>query len=288
MAGDPASGGIGGLGGLGSIGSPSAVGSAVRATPIVALAAVLVGVDRLPEPARRSLAFEYGDPTLLTAYTAPFVHFSTSHLIGNVAVLLLAGGTLAHLCWRARSPWLFVGALAALASTLPVALTLLNLAVPRPGVTYGFSGVNMALVGFLPVGVVRTVEWRLGRTVSPWLLVAWFAVSTAYIAALAVPASPGSTAVVALSLAVAVLAAGRLVVHERRPGADRLAARRLVSDPSVVVGVGAWVGLVTIGFPRVELVDGAVTNVYVHFLGYALGFTTAYLAHELELVDERP
>ena len=282
MAGDPASGGIGSIGGLGSIGSPSAVGSAVRATPIVVLAAVLVGVDRLPEPARRSLAFEYGDPTLLTAYTAPFVHFSTSHLIGNVAVLLLAGGTLAHLCWRARSPWLFVGALAALASTLPVALTLLNLAVPRPGVTYGFSGVNMALVGFLPVGVVRTVEWRLGRAVSPSLLVAWFAVSTGYVAALAVPASPGSTAVVALSLAVA------LVVHERRPGADRITAGRLVSDPSVVVGVGAWIGLVTVGFPRVALVDGAVVNVYVHFLGYALGFTTAYLAHELELIGGRP
>jgi hypothetical protein len=31
-----------------------------------------------------------------------------------------------------------------------------------------------------------------------------------------------------------------------------------------------------------------VTNIYVHFLGYALGFMTAYLGHEWHLVGDRP
>lgn len=268
----------------GSGGRVDRVRDTLQAAPVVVLAGALVGIAQLPESARRGLSFEYGDPTILTAYTAPFVHFSPSHLLGNVAVLLLAGFALSHLSRRARSPWLFLGALTVVISTLPAAVTLLNLAVPRPGVTYGFSGVNMALVGFLPIAVVRYAEWRLGRRIDAALLIAWFAASTGYVAAVAVPPSPITAGVIGMSLAVVVAVVARALALGV-PGSVPFS--RLASDPSVVAGVGVWLALLVVGFPRVSVVDGTVTNVYVHFLGYALGFTTAYLAHELEFVGAR-
>lgn len=254
------------------------VHTVIRLVPIAALAAVLLGVSRLPEPFRRSLVFEYGNPTVLTAYTAPFVHFSSSHLTANVAVLLVAGGTLAHLSGRGRAPWLFVGVFVALVSTLPIVVTLLNLAVPRPGVTYGFSGVNMALVGALPVAVVEYVDSQLDGRTDARLLVAWFTASTGYVAAVVVPLSSGSAIVIALSAGVVLVVSVQLLVG----GIDASSFfGRLPSDRSALLGVGAWGILVAVGFPRATVIDGTVPNAYVHFVGYAIGFITTYLAYEL-------
>lgn len=53
------------------------------------------------------------------------------------------------------------------------------------------------------------------------------------------------------------------------------------------MGIGAWLLRLALAFPRVVVRDGSVVNVYGHFLGYSLGFMTAYLAHEWELLGSR-
>ena len=49
----------------------------------------LVAVFTLPRATRRSLAFAYTDPTLLSAFTAHYVHLGADHLLGNLAGLLV-------------------------------------------------------------------------------------------------------------------------------------------------------------------------------------------------------
>lgn len=50
---------------------------ALSAVPVALLA-----VFSLPLETRRSLAFDYVDPTLVTAFTAHYVHLGTAHLVG--------------------------------------------------------------------------------------------------------------------------------------------------------------------------------------------------------------
>lgn len=260
---------------------------AVALIPAGVIISIIIGVFGLTESTRRALSFAYADPSLRTAYTAPFVHFSAAHLAGNVAAFLLVSGAFYALSGHTRPPWLFLSALVAALSIFPVTLSLLNLAVPRDAITYGFSGVNMALVGFLPVAVGRYIEARRGRPIDTTLLLAGFFLSISGIAMLAVPRSALAFAVGTAGLALSVLFGGSFVRHERRLANSQDRWRTTASDPAVIVGIGTWGLLLATAFPQTVATGGSVTNVYAHFVGYALGFMTAYLAHEWELFENR-
>lgn len=255
--------------------------------PVGVIMSIIIGVFGLTESTRRTLSFAYADPSLRTAYTAPFVHFSATHLAGNVAVFLLVSGAFYALSRHTRTPWLFLSALVAALSIFPVTLSLLNLAVPRDAVTYGFSGVNMALVGFLPVAIGRYIEAKRRRPIDTTLLLAAFFLSISGIAMLAVPRSALTVAVGTAGVALSVLFGASFVRHERRLENSRDRWRASASDPVVIVGTGTWILLLATAFPQTVAAGGSVTNVYVHFVGYALGFMTAYLAHEWEFFENR-
>jgi len=59
---------------------------------LAAVPVVLCAVFALPESTRRSLAFAYAEPTVLTAFTAHYVHLDVGHLAGNVAGYILLAG----------------------------------------------------------------------------------------------------------------------------------------------------------------------------------------------------
>ena len=258
--------------------------------PIVAVAALLVGVYSLPAPVKREFVFDYGTPTLLTAYTAHFVHFSVAHLAGNLAAFVLVAGTMYALLVRAGGRRVFFVFGATLFIAFPVTLSVLNLAVPRDGVTYGFSGLNMAISGFLPVAIATHVERRLDRPVDGAVLLVAFFASVGYIAAIALPRSTHSNAVALVAVGVVLGSALRYDVSFRSglSFVRRCLGRFGGPEALSTVGVGVWAVLLSAGFPETVADESAVTNIYVHFLGYALGFTSAYLAYEWRLVGDRP
>ena len=163
----------------------------------------------------------------------------------------------------------------------------LNLAVPRDGVTYGFSGLNMAFAGVLPIAIVRYVESRLRRPIHTTLLLSSFFVSIVYVAVVGIPRTELSVAVIAACVAFGAgfgLLFWLSYADQLRPLDDRPP----VVDALFVIAVGAWVAHLSVGFPDTAVGNGNVINIYVHFLGYAIGFTTAYLSHEWQLLGERP
>lgn len=258
-------------------------------SPVVAVTVLLVGVYTLPTALQRELVFEYGTPTLATAYTAHFVHFSATHLVGNLAAFVLAAGTIYTLSVRADRRRIFFAFGATLLIAFPVTLSALNLAVPRNGVTYGFSGLNMALVGFLPVVIATYVERQLGYPVNGVVLLTAFFASVGYIAAIAVPQVPRSSALAAVTVTVAVsIARNYRRVQASRSVTGGRADGNWGIGTLIAVGFAVWAVLLSIGFPETVATGGTITNIYVHFLGYALGFTTAYIAYEWQLVCERP
>ena len=280
----------------------SALFAHARASDLVPLAAVpvvLLAVFTLPEATRRSLAFTYTEPTLLTAFTAHYVHLRIEHLAGNLVAYVLLAGIGYLLATAGRQRRLFFTAFATFCLVFPVALSALNLAVPRNAVGFGFSGVNMAFAGLLPLLLAAfarehlpasrsdqdsIVVASLSDSVPVRVLPPVFLVSVGWMGTLAVPT--GLNVAGAAGPAVALVGGGWLLwtVTSVAPGGLRSLAwvpRRLIGTPGYgdlfVVGVVLVVAYPVAGFPADPTGDGRVLNLYVHLLGYALAFIGPYV-----------
>lgn len=246
---------------------------------LLAVPTVLIAVFSLPESTRWSLAFAYADPTLRSAFTAHYVHLDLGHLAGNVAGYCLLAGVGYALAALGDARRFFLTALATFLLAFPFALSALNLAVPRDAVGFGFSGINMALAGLLPL-----LLWTYGRErfvpgASPRALPAAFFALVGWIALLALPLS--TTGVGLAGLATGVGGALLAVLYASSAGVPIRATARedvvtIASRPGegdlFVAGAVLIVGYPVAGFPADPTGAGSVVNLYVHLLGFCLGF----------------
>lgn len=238
----------------------------------------LLAVGTVPVETRRAFVFSYESPTVVTAYTAHFVHLTRSHLLVNLASYALVvptGYVLAVVSGR-REQYLtgFVTALVA----LPVALSALNLAFVRPRVGYGFSGVAMGLVALVAVELFAYAESQLTTCLRREDAAGVFFAEVALMAAVVRPRTRATLAVAAVA---GILAAGYAVVvgrQLRRDGAvwtDR--ARQPGYLEAAAAAVVLLVGFPFVAFPPDPTGDGTVLNLYTHLLGFALVFLAAYI-----------
>ncbi|PSQ57319.1 hypothetical protein BRD22_02615 [Halobacteriales archaeon SW_8_68_21] len=254
----------------------------VRVVDLLALClppVVLLGMFALPETSRRSLAFAYADPTPLSAFAAHHVHLGTNHLLGNLVgygLLAGVGYLLAALSGRCR---LFFTAFVTYLGAFPFALSALNLAVPQNAIGFGFSGINMALAGLLPILWYCYAQDQFAPSVSVAALPALFFALVGWIALLALPVSTEGDGLVGLTIGVAGALLALLYAASsdlRRPHSLRERARTVASRPGygdlLVVGAVVAVGYPVVGFPADPSSGGSVVNLYVHLLGFCLGF----------------
>jgi len=259
---------------------------------IVALFSVpilLVGVFLLPSAIRQTLVFEYTDPTPVTAFTASFVHVSPTHLSVNVLGYLLVVPAAYLLSVASGRRTRFFVAFVTFVLVFPVLLSYLNLAVPRSTAGAGFSGVVMAFVGYLPLALADYLDERAdigpSETVAPML----FFLGIALVAGLSVQSVERQRATVLLGTSGLVLTAvlsallywlsapdhASDVFRKVRSIAGRAGGAELLSFSGVL-----FVSFLFVAFPP-DVADGAtVVNVYVHLLGYALGFISTYATVE--------
>jgi len=249
---------------------------------LAAVPAVLGAVFSLPESTRRSLAFAYTDPTVRTAFTAHYVHLDVDHLAGNVAgygVLAGVGYALAVLAGYRR---FFMAALATFLAAFPVILSALNLAVPRNAIGFGFSGINMALAGLLPLLLGVYARERFFPEASLRALPAAFFLLVGWMALLALPVSEGSldgpglaglaTAIAGLLLGLLYASSAGIRIRQALRDTVRVAVSNTGYGDLFAVGVALAVGYPTVGFPGDPTGTGSVVNLYVHLLGFCLAF----------------
>ena len=254
----------------------------VRALDLLALAVppiALVALFALPEATRRSLAFAYTDPTPLTAFSAHYVHLGRNHLLGNLVGYGLLAGVGYLLAALSRRRRLFFTAFVTYLGAFPFALSALNLAVPRNAIGFGFSGINMALSGLLPILWYCYARDRFAPSASVAALPAVFFALVGWIALLALPVSTEGDGVAGLAIGVAgallaLLYAASSDVRLPRPIGKH--ARAVASRPGygdlLAVGAVVAVGYPVVGFPSEPAAGGSVVNLYVHLLGFCLGF----------------
>lgn len=241
--------------------------------------AVLTLVYMLPSSTKLALVLEYSEPTVLTAFTSHFVHFTPTHLFVNVVgyVLVVTLGYLLALTGGRRRQFFTVFVTFVL--VFPFGLSGLNLLWEWPGVGFGFSGVVMAFVGYLPLALLSVLGNQFGLPVdqrqSNWLFL--IVVTIAAFAALSAPQTVPLAAIAAAFTAVFVWR----VVRELEDSSLTQARRTVATAGNVeltVLGAGVLLIYPFVAFSSDLLAGGGILNVYTHGLGLSFGYFVTYIA----------
>jgi hypothetical protein len=271
-------------------------------------AVVLLGVPlllgivfSLPRTLRRAFAFEYTDPSLLTAFTSTYVHLDVSHLVVNVGAFLLVGGVVYALSVASDCRRRFYAVTATFTLAFPFVLAYLNLAAPRVAIGFGFSGVVMAFVGYLPVALATYLEDHLDMGPTTVVAPALFCAILATVAVLVLrPVVSGNGLLLASAgLGVPVLSSTLWSARDytRRRGKERSGTRgtvdrdnagrirRALAEPGYVelgvVALAVMLAMPFVAFPAGINVGNGTLNRYVHLIGLALGFAVTYATTEI-------
>jgi hypothetical protein len=260
------------------------------AVVLAAVPLVLAGVFRLPRNVRSSLVFEYTDPSLVTAFASAFVHFDRTHLLVNVGTYAVVVAVVFALAVTSGYRRQFYVVFFNFVLVLPALLSYLNLSVVRSSVGFGFSGVVMAFAGYLPVALAEYAEthFDIGPRTAVAPVLAFL--SLALIAVLSVQSviTENTTVLLGISgLVVATVLSATLYavsVSERQPDLTGKLTRAAEKTGYFELGVVALVlvfGLPFVAFPADPQRASSAVNLYVHLLGYALGFLVTYVVAEL-------
>jgi len=241
---------------------------------------LLAAVHYLVPGAVRSAYVLHPDSyTPLTLFTAAFLHASDAHLWGNV--LGYAVGVLSAylLCLVLEEHRWFRLTTVALVLGLPVLVNWASVQVltlsfgPLSAPSLGFSGVTAGFGGFALAALLAYVGHRTDRGTAllaglAVLLVLLFEVLLVY--APGVP--PVATGLVVLALGLCGLDVGRRRFQDGLP-TTRVQWVRIGQGLLVFAWTLAVLAYLVVGlFPARIVVDGHLTDVYAHALGFGFGF----------------
>jgi len=140
---------------------------------LLSVAGLLIGAHLwLPNALLSRFVFRYGNPNLVTAWTAATIHDSTAHLVSNLAWygFVIGPAYTLYANWdRRRLFWLLYGGLLVITPLTTVAVDYWLLyqrwgLVGPESVAFGFSGVVSAFGGLLIVGLAGvSAEWYSWR-----------------------------------------------------------------------------------------------------------------------------
>lgn len=248
--------------------------AAVLAVPAATVAAFL-----LPRSVRSAFVLSYLDPTPVTMYASHFVHLGPTHLVTNLVVYLAVVPLTLLLSLLSDRRQRFYVAFFTILVAFPFVLSALNVALARPRVGFGLSGINMAFLGFLPLALREYLSSRYTELFRPEHAPLLFFVGTAIISLWGVPRTTTTLLTGSASLLVCLLYA-RSITDEFPGSATAVVHRTLDEFEGVelaLVAVSLSVLLPFAAFPPMMGSEAQILNVYTHLLGYSLGFIVPYV-----------
>jgi hypothetical protein len=187
--------------------------------------------------------------------------------------------------WSGRRRRFYVVALVVLV-IFPVVLSGLNVLFPRPRLGMGFSGLNLAFVGYLPHVLadrfeVERPEWSELRAA---LLTLAFFVGTVIVTARVTESVRGEPRVGLVWLLAAGFGSLAAATVFAKPVVSCLRSQGSVGGtvpPLSAFGSLLFVLVMAVGFPEVSPGGGSVVNLFLHLLGYSLGYLVPYVAFQV-------
>jgi len=265
----------------------------VEIAVLAGIASLLIAVHfLLPDPLRSQLVFTYGEPSVVSAWTAAILHDSGSHLASSVgwyAIVMASTYTLATTWQRRRPLWLAIAG--CLVLTPPVTklvdfwvLSIQWNLVSDATTARGFSGVVSAFGGVLYVSLARTATVWHGYDAG---VVTIGTIVLGALSALAITSAVLPPSVAIVLCANVTVAVGSGIVSNRSHIPEWRAWVVSERDKLLLVGGGSVVvvGLLSQLF-QVELdASGRFVSVIAHGTGFATGMVVTVLAFLLESVS---
>jgi hypothetical protein len=256
----------------------SEIDEIVDAAVLAGLGALIIAIHVvLPESLRTELVFTYGDPSLVSAWTAAVVHDSWSHLASNIGwYAVVVGSTYGLLAKRGcrRVFWFATAGCVVAAPPVTKAVDYWILLiqwkiVAEVTTASGFSGVVSALGGMLYVVLLGTVTSWYGYAAGV------VTVGTVAVTSLTVLSFTSGVLPKIAGIALGMMGVILFVIGGRRRDLIQRVRRVWVRDrdAGVLVGIG-WVvvvALISVLF-QVELdASRRFVNVVAHGTGFVTG-----------------
>ncbi|MDY6818107.1 MAG: hypothetical protein SVG88_05535 [Halobacteriales archaeon] len=248
--------------------------------PVIAL----VGLYRLSPAVKSTLTFSHITPSVLTAFTTHYIHYSQQHLTANLTVYLLLVPTVYSLTVLAGRRRLFFAVFWTFLLVFPVVLSASSILVLRQGELFGFSGIALSFAGFLPVTTTRYLGRRYPGPIDIDTAPSLFFLGLAVVALLTLPAGRLRQSLVVVPGIIGLLYLWypiRRLLRSRRGSflkdTDRVGAIELV-----VFSVIAYFVILVVSFRTTMVNEMTIVNLYLHFLGFSIGFLASYLTFRID------
>ncbi|MFW5900596.1 MAG: hypothetical protein ACOCTH_02325 [Halodesulfurarchaeum sp.] len=238
---------------------------------------VILGVYALPYAVRVEYVLYYGDPTVLTAYTSQFVHLSPGHLLINLVYYVLVVPTI-YLYWTiAGRRKTFFAIFTVIMVAFPFLLSWVNLSLVRDRFGYGFSGVNAAFLGTLPLALMAYLRTEFEIDVSLADAPYYFFVGVALIAGLSLGLSKWSLSVGLLALGGALLYGEEFVPTLVSRAVLRQWLRKSGFGELAAIGHLLFFLFPFLAFPVLPGIETPLANYFIHLIGFSLGFLAPFV-----------
>lgn len=267
----------------------------VRTVDLVLLSAlptVLLGIFVLPLSIRKEFLLSFRNPTLIDAYVSNFVHLTINHLLVNLLTYFILVPTV-YLCFLfADERRRFLTSYIYFVTILPFLLSLMSAFSTKPLFGFGFSGINMAFFGLLPVGLVVYYREHFASGLDLDHAIILFFSGALTITALAAPIQ--QNVIVAVGLAVSGTGIYGQDLLEKVSEISIEGIYRMYTEDPVGYGELATAGAIIficlplVMFPPQRMSESGLLNYYIHFLGYCFGFISSFGTFRLlSSVNER-
>ncbi|MFB6300651.1 MAG: hypothetical protein ABEH65_10365 [Halobacteriales archaeon] len=245
---------------------------------------VLLGIYQASDLVKQSLTLSHAMPSIIPAFTTHYVHYTQHHLTANLLVyLLLAPVVYAFTVMAGRRQFFFV-AFWTYVLVFPIVLSASSVVVFREGQLFGFSGVALTFAGFLPVAMTRYLGCRYSGPIDLDTAPSLFFLGTSIVAFLTVPNGRLRLSLVIASGIIGILYLWYPVrrLHQSRRGSFLEDTDRIGMIELVVFSIIAYYVILVVAFRTSMVGETSIVNLYLHFLGFSIGFLASYLTFRID------
>ncbi len=238
---------------------------------LVSVPAFLTLVYLLPNSLEEGLVLNYNNPSPMTFFTTAFVHSGVGHLAGNLISYVMLVVPLYLMCALSGLKKRFYCLFAVFIFIFPLIISGINFHYLDVKTSRGFSGIDSAFLGFLPVAVFYYLRDRLELDLGTSNSVGLLLVGTEILVLI-------YSGLSAVFLVVLGLIAFYLWRIQRRTDLNSLkeAFGRKGYFELSAVSISLFLTMPFLLFHQDIVVGGRTVNILSHYSGFFLGFFVPY------------
>lgn len=237
---------------------------------IMSVPLILSLVFILPKSIQNGLILEFGSPSIINLWSSAFLHRGLNHFIANTILYCILIVPIYSLFVLAQERTLFRFTFVSFLLVLPAVIALVNIAVINQGTGAGFSGIDSAFFGVLPLSFVLFIQNRISSEIEQRHSVPLF-LMIASIIAFVYSGVFAFFCFLFVALSLAIYQIYQLGFPEIKKTVNNLLTMRGYLE-MVVFSAALFLLSPVLLFPQEIVQQGHTVNILSHYVGLVFGF----------------